>query len=466
MASEKILIVEDDPQHLFMLVTLTGDWGYASHQAKSGREALDLLAGERFSLVLMDVRLGAEPDGLTVFRKMREGGPNQGTPVIIMTALMNYPDAVQSIKDGASDYLTKPLDFEALRKSMDKALRETKEGPGPKESPRHAGRAREDPGAAAAEPAIEDFFLSAESPGFQEVLKKVELAAPTDAQVLITGESGTGKEVVARLIQSKSRRRAGPFVTVNCAGLPDNLVESALFGHRKGAFTGADANRVGLIKMGDGGTVFLDEIAETSLSFQSKLLRTIQQQEIQPLGSDKSEKVNVRFIAATNKDIKREAQERRFREDLYYRLNVINIHVPPLRERREDIVPLARFFVKAFAEKNGKEIRGLSHAAERAAQRCRWAGNIRELMNAMERAVIFSNADVIDENSIPRDDQDEHGAPAEHPLRLDLAEKAAVEEALRQAGGNKSEAARILGVTRKTLSAKLAKFGIADKPDK
>ncbi|MDR2339690.1 MAG: sigma-54 dependent transcriptional regulator, partial [Deltaproteobacteria bacterium] len=408
MAADKILIVEDDPQHLFMLTTLTGDWGYASQSAKNGEEAVALCAKKEFSLILMDVRLGPSLDGLAAMRKIREGPLNKDTPVIVMTALMNFPDAVQAIKDGASDYLTKPLDFEALRKAMEQAVKakaaaDAGEGPpaGARKAPAHghagkAGPAEQDPHGA---------FLQGESPAFKNIMTSVELAASTDSVVLITGESGVGKEVIARLIQERSQRNSKPFVTINCAALADMIVESELFGHRKGAFTGADQKREGRIKAGDGGTVFLDEIAETSTGFQAKLLRTIQQGEIQPLGSDEAEKVDVRFIVATNRDIKKEVEEGRFRRDLYYRIEVITIHVPPLRERKEDILPLANHFVRKFVSQHGRPgLKGLSAQAEAAILGYAWPGNIRELQNAMERAVLLATSDTITDKYVPKAD--------------------------------------------------------------
>jgi two-component system response regulator HydG len=466
MPADRILIVEDDPQHLFMLTTLLKDWGWRPQSAKSGEEALEMASRKEYPLILMDVRLSTPLDGLSVMRRIREEGPNRDTPVIIMTALMNFPDAVQAIKDGASDYLTKPLDFEALRKAMEDAMAPPGGGdaggggPRPVRAPSRP-HARQDRPRAPKGEGGDDLFL-AQSPAMQNVMNFVEMAAPTDALVLITGESGTGKEVIARLIQRRSPRAGRPFITINCAALSDNLVESELFGHRKGAFTGADSRRDGRIKAGDGGTVFLDEIAETNTGFQAKLLRTIQEGEIQPLGSDESEKVDVRFIVATNRELKKEVEAGRFREDLYYRIEVITIRVPPLRERREDIVPLADFFIRMFAERHRKEVRGLSPKAEEAALRYDWPGNVRELQNAAERAVLLTNADVVGERFIPVPDGPAKApvASQELPLNLEELESMAVEKALMKARGNKTDAARILGVTRKTLSAKIEKYGI------
>ncbi|MDR2405762.1 MAG: sigma-54 dependent transcriptional regulator [Deltaproteobacteria bacterium] len=466
--ADKILIVEDDPQHLFMLTTLVRDWGYLSQAAKSGEEAVELTSNNDYSLILMDVRLGDELSGLSAMNKIKEGGRNQKTPVIIMTALMNYPDAVKAIKDGASDYLTKPLDFQALRRAMESALKDSAQkdnslskGELPKERGPAAPRA-------AKPPQKDDFFYPGESASFQNVMNYIELAAPTDAVVLITGESGVGKEVIARLIQEKSPRRDKPFITINCAALSDTLVESELFGHRKGAFTGADTKRVGRIKAGDGGTVFLDEIAETNPNFQAKLLRLIQEHEIQPLGSDESEKVDVRFIVATNREIKKEVEAGRFREDLYYRLEVITIHVPPLRERREDILPLARFFIDKFAREHRKsEIRGLSLKAEEAILKYPWPGNIRELQNAMERAVLLTTQDVIGEKFMPVSSEETKPpvASTELPLNLEELECLAVEKALKKAKWNKTDAAKFLGVTRKTLAAKIKNYNIVETVD-
>ncbi|MDR1040850.1 MAG: sigma-54 dependent transcriptional regulator [Deltaproteobacteria bacterium] len=456
---DPVLIVDDDKGHLFMLKTVVADWGHAVETATGGAGALKLARGKKYSLILMDVRMDTEREGLETLAKLRGGeGPNRRTPVVIMTAYAAWQDAVDALKGGAGDYLGKPLDLDVLRHAMDKALERPavgeESGPG---LPGEAG----------------DIGLVGQSEAFMEMMGFVLAAAPSEATVLITGESGTGKEKVARLIQKKSLRADRPFVTINCAALTDTLLESELFGHERGAFTDAVARRDGRLKTADGGTVFLDEIGDVSPAFQAKLLRTLQEGEIQPLGSDRIQKVDVRFIAATNKDLERLVREGGFREDLFYRLNVMHVRVPPLRERKGDLEALADHFVKAYAAKNKKNVKGLDIGAVDAIRRHSWPGNIRELQNAMERAVILSKGDYVCESDMamrfgPASPSSgpagsPSGADAREtggPLTIAESERLAVEKAMSLHGGNKTRAAKELGVTRKTLAAKIKKFGM------
>ena len=373
----------------------------------------------------------------------------RSTPVIIMTAYSKVQDAVRALKAGAYDYLTKPLDLDLVRITVNRALEH------------HT--LKEEKEAGLWTPGESDGLVGG-SPAFRQVLDMIDLVAGAEATVLITGESGVGKEVVAKAIQRKSLRADKPFLTINCAALAENLLEAELFGHEKGAFTGAERRREGRLKAADGGTVLLDEIGETSPALQAKLLRAIQEGEIQPLGSDETEKVDVRFLAATNRDLAAEVAAGRFREDLYWRLNVVNIRVPPLRDRAEDLPALAHYFTKRYALKNHKEVKGLTPGALRLITRHHWPGNIRELQNAIERAVILMRGEFLSENDLPNLGSAPLGpdqAPsAELPLNLDDLEKMAVENALSHTGGNKTQAALILGVTRKTLAAKLKKYGL------
>lgn len=442
-----ILIVDDDPEHLYMLKTVVGDWGYPTVVAPNGLKALQEAEGQKFALILMDVRMG-ELDGLSALEKLKSRGLNQDTPLIIMTAYSKVEDAVRALKAGAYDYLTKPLDLDLVRITINRALEH------------NSLKAEKQAGIWGPE---ESSGLIGRSPAFRKVLDMIELVAATEATVLITGESGVGKEVVARAIERKSLRAGGPFITINCAALAENLLEAELFGHEKGAFTGAERRRDGRLKAANGGTVFLDEIGETSPALQAKLLRAIQEGEIQPLGSDQTEKVDVRFIAATNRDLAAEVVAGRFREDLFWRLNVVGIHIPPLRERPEDLPLLADHFSRIYALKNHKTIKGLSPGALNLISRHSWPGNIRELQNAIERGVILMRGDYLTEESLPKFSS---GPPQalvssrELPLNLDDMEKMAVEKALKHTAGNKSQAAQILGVTRKTLAAKLKKYGL------
>ena len=450
-AKAPILIVDDDREHLFMLKTVLGDWGHPTAVAKSGREALDMGRDRAFGLILMDVRMG-ETDGLSALEAFKAEGLNRNTPVIIMTAYSRVEDAVRALKAGAYDYLTKPLDLELVRAAVSRALEH------------RALKEEKESGLWGPE---RDDGLVGQSPAFRKVLDMIDLVAASEATVLITGESGVGKEVAAKAIVAKSARADKPFITINCAALAENLLEAELFGHEKGAFTGAERRREGRLKAADGGTVFLDEIGETSPALQAKLLRAIQEGEIQPLGSDHCEKVDVRFLAATNRDLAAEVQAGRFREDLYWRLNVISLYLPPLRERVEDLPALANYFTRRYALKNHKEVKGLTPGALTLISRHKWPGNIRELQNAIERAVIIMRGEYLGEKDLPDLGQ---GAPvfsaseppplAALPLNLDDVEKIAVEKALEHTGGNKTRAAGVLGVTRKTLAAKLKKYGL------
>jgi two-component system response regulator HydG len=441
--TEPILIVDDDREHLFMLKTVLSDWGYPNETAVDGAKAVRLARDRHFALILMDVRMGVM-DGLTALDSIKKEGLNTDTPILIMTAFSTVADAVAALKSGAYDYLTKPLDLDELRLTLERSLE-------------HSRLREEKEAGLFGGPNI----LLGESPAFKKVLDLVELTAPTEATVLITGESGVGKEMVARLLQSRSLRAKAPFITINCAAMAETLLEAELFGHEKGAFTGAEKRREGRLKAGTGGTVFLDEIGETSPAFQAKLLRVLQEGEIQPLGSDSTEKVDVRFFAATNRNLVKEVEAGRFREDLFWRLNVVAIEVPALRERPEDIPALANFFIRQYALKNHKAVKGLTPDALAAMTAYHWPGNIRELQNAMERAVILMRGDYITAKDMPLNlASGVVNSVEEIPLNLDELERIAVEKALSVNKGNKTQTANTLGVTRKTLAAKLKKFGV------
>jgi len=439
-----LLVADDDPEHLFMLKTVLGDWGYPVRTAGGGREALALSRTRAFGLILMDVRM-ADLGGLAALAALKKEG--LAAPVIMMTAYSKVEDAVRAVKAGAYDYLTKPLDLDILRLTLARALEHQRLKEEKKAGLWGSG----------------DMELVGSAPAFRQVLDLVGLVAGTEATVLITGESGTGKEVVARAIFSRSARAERPFSLINCAALPENLLEAELFGHEKGAFTGAERRREGRLMAADRGTVFLDEIGETSPALQAKLLRVLQEGEIQPLGSNATERADLRFLAATNRDLAALVAAGRFREDLYWRLNVMTIRLPPLRERLEDLPALADSFIRRCALKNHKEVKGLTPGALRLLAGHHWPGNIRELRNVLERAVILARGDYLTEKDLPS--LGPPGAvpgtlPAELPLNLEALEKMAVVQALAAAGGNKSRAALALGVTRKTLAAKLKKFDL------
>ncbi|MBZ2172861.1 sigma 54-interacting transcriptional regulator [Nitratidesulfovibrio sp. SRB-5] len=444
----RLLVVDDDATHRGMLQTLLADWGYRTECAGDGETAVTLCREAPFDLILMDLRMGVL-SGIGALREIRAYNP--AIPILIMTAYSNVESAVDAIRSGAYDYLTKPLDFEELRLTLERALDHA--------ALRDENAALKTTLAASFDPA----GIIGQSQSMHRLMDMMASIAPSEATVLVTGESGTGKELIARAIHANSQRRHGPYVTVNCAALTETLLESELFGHEKGAFTGAEKRREGRFQSADKGTIFLDEIGETSLPMQAKLLRAIQEREIQRVGSDQTLRVDVRIIAATNRDLRAEVEAGRFRQDLYYRLNVVTLHVPPLRERVEDIPLLAGHFLRRFTEKNGKRVKGFTPQAMDRLLKHDWPGNVRELENAAERAVVLLVGEYISERELPHAIAGEDGdatcaVPRFNGMTLEEIERAAILDAMDVSEGNKSEAARRLGITRKTLHAKLNRY--------
>lgn len=448
----KILVVDDDSSHRFMLKTMFSEWNWHVEEADDGTTAVAAVEEHFYDAILMDVRM-AKMDGMEALKLIHALNP--AIPVIIMTAYSSVDSAVEAIKIGAHDYLTKPLDFERLRLTMGRALdhrqvEEEKEGA--------KSRVRND---------LDTAGIIGESPVMNDLLEMISFVAPTEANVLITGESGTGKELIASALHKNSARVNGPFVKVNCAALVENLLESELFGHEKGAFTGADRRRDGKFVQADQGTLFLDEIGETSPAMQVKLLRVLQEHELQRVGGQDVVEVDVRLLAATNRILEDEVKEGRFREDLYYRLNVVSLHVPSLKDRREDIPILAEHFLGLYSEKNNRRIAGITPGCMDVLVHYPWPGNVRELENAMERGVILMRGDYLDEESLPipikKWTQEVRGEVTTDlkglPSSLEEAEKLVILKTLDEVAGNKSEAARRLGITRKTLLSKLNKYG-------
>ncbi len=448
----RVLVVDDDQAHRTMLRTLVSGWGYEISEADDGDTAIQMVHGRPYDLILMDIRM-IKVSGLEALAEIKAYNP--AIPVIIMTAYSSVETAVEGLKKGAYDYLTKPLDFDELRLAMERAMDHSHL----KEENRLL---RETLGTQ-----FDYRNIIGRSTAMVKLLETVAQVAPSEATVLITGESGTGKELIAGAIHFNSPRKAGPFVKINCAALTETLLESELFGHEKGAFTGAHRRREGRFLLADGGSLFLDEVSAMSLAMQVKLLRVLQEREITRVGGEEVIKVDVRVIAATNKDLIQEIEENRFREDLYYRLNVVALNVPRLREREEDIPLLTQHFLGMFAEKNQKKIKGLTPLAMDRLLKYEWPGNVRELMNAIERAVVLSRSEYLDQEDLPMvvKDEDSEGlglstesnVPGDLPL--DEVEKATILKTLEACGGNKSEAARRLGITRKTLHKKLKKYG-------
>lgn len=453
-----VLIVDDDAAHRMMLVTLMEEWGYGVEEARDGLEAVERIRRGPVDLILMDLRM-PRLDGIEATQAIH--GYNAAIPIIILTAYSSIPSAVEALKTGAFDYLTKPIDFEALKVGMERALEHTHLRSENEELKRQLAR-----------------FQIPEMVGHGTAMKRlsemIALVAPTEVTVLITGESGTGKGLVARAIHAHSARRERPLVDVNCAAIPESLIESELFGHEKGAFTGADRPRRGRFSMADGGTLFLDEIGELPLSMQAKLLRAIQEGVIQRIGSDAPLRVDVRILSATNRNLEKMVAEGTFREDLFYRLNVMSLVVPPLRDRPEDIPNLVSHFLPYLAEKNHKRVKGLTPQALDLFLRYPWPGNVRELENALERAVILIPGEFVSERELPLPLQTfaaEALSRSEATTKtsqetlteipgntLEDMERLKIFQTLEEVGGNKSEAARRLGITRRTLKLKLKKY--------
>ncbi len=452
MTRPRLLVVDDDAASGEAVAEALRAEGYEVATAQGGRAALGLTKAHVFDVVVSDIRM-PDLDGVKLLRGLREASPD--TSVILMTAFGTVEAALEAIKEGAYDYVSKPLRVDELLLTVRRALDQ-----------RRLVRENQE-----FLQALQDRYqlenIVGVSPRMIEVFKLIARVAPTRSTVLITGESGTGKEVVARALHFNSPRAAKPFVTIDCAGLAEGLLESELFGHVRGAFTGAVAARRGLFEAGGGGTVFLDEIGEVSPNTQAKLLRVLELQEIRAVGGNDPIRVDVRLIAATNKDLQSEVREGRFREDLFYRLNVVSICLPPLRERREDIPALAHHFLRKYAQANAKAIGGFAPQAMARLEASPWPGNVRELENAIERAVAVSRNPVL----LPEDLPAHLGPPAAGAagggppetgalLTLDDMTRQHMMRVLAAAGGNKKRAAQILGVDRRTLYRMLERYGM------
>lgn len=439
-----ILVVDDQPAQRRLLRDFVESMGLRAVEAGSGEEAVEHVRRQRPDMVLLDVRLPGM-SGLEALAEIRR--IDGQLPVLLITAHADLRQAVAAIKSGAEDYLAKPVDLDELEAAIRDAL-----GP-------PAARAPSEAPSSPPVPALPDDFIC-QSAEMRRLLQHVAVVAPSDVPVLILGESGTGKERIAQLIHRWSRRAAGPMVAANCAGLPETLIESELFGHARGAFTGAQNPRQGVFRSADGGTLLLDEIGEMPLHLQAKLLRALESGLITPLGSDAPVAVDVRVVAATNRDLGRAVAEGAFREDLYYRLNVVELVVPPLARRREDILPMARRFA---AELAGGPVR-LSPGAADCLVAYGWPGNVRQLRNAIQRACLLSRGDVILPEHLPPylapTGAPSAGAAAPRPDaaegdRLERVERAVILATLEECGGNRTQAAKRLGISRRALLYKL-----------
>ena len=448
----RILVIDDEPTQLELVGGFLRKQGFEVVAAASGRAAVARFKQEPFDLVLTDQRM---PDlsGLDVLDAVRAASPE--TAVVIMTAYGTIETAVSAVKAGAADYLAKPLNLDELLHRIHQI----------QDRRRLLTENRELRAALAERHRVEGII--GESGAMQEMLSVVRRVAPSDATVLIRGESGTGKELIARALHYASPRAARPLVKVNCAALAESLLEAELFGHEKGAFTGAVTARKGRFELADGGSLFLDEIGDLPPHLQVKLLRVLQEREFERVGSSRPIKVDVRLLAATHRNLEALVREGRFRDDLYYRINVVTIQLPPLRERREDVPMLIDHFLRAFADKNGKSIRGLTREAREALLRYDYPGNVRELENLIERAVVLTRDDVIDLTDLPLTLEAQAAEPesgAGLVAAVEGLERRMIREALAKADGIQTRAAELLGIGERVLRYKLKKYGLSGLP--
>ena len=442
---KRVLVVDDEPGLRQSLGLLLTDAGYTVTAEQDGRRALDRATAESFDLILCDVRM-PEMDGLTFVRNYRQRGG--GALVIVMSAYGGEDAAIAAMKEGAYDYLPKPFRPDEVVLTLRKA--EERE------------RLRQEVAGLRAQLAASpaERGLVAESAAMRQALALVARVAEHNTTVLITGESGTGKEVIARAIHRASPRAGQAFVGINCAAIPETLLESELFGYVRGAFTGATGDKAGLFEQANGGTLLLDEIGELPFGLQAKLLRVLQESEIRRVGDQKTRRVDARVLVATARNLEAEVRGGRFREDLFYRINVVMIELPPLRERRADIAPLARHFAATLAQRFGRLL-SLSDDAIAWLEQQEWPGNVRELENAMERAAVLSNHETLAPGDFAHAPRTTHDAPAGTLKDLvEMAERQAITAALEESGGNRREAAKRLGVSLRTLFYKIDRYGI------
>jgi two-component system, NtrC family, response regulator AtoC len=458
----QILLIEDEPANREAIALLLGNAGYQVKTAESGENALELLKKNVFEVILTDLCLPGL-SGIDILKKVKEDSPY--TNVILITGKGSAESAVEAMKEGAFDYITKPLHFEKLQILIAKALEKSRlvaENLYLRQQLRGKYRF--------------DNMIGTSLP-MQQVFSRMEKILNTDSTILILGESGTGKELVAKAIHFNGHRREKPFVAINCGAIPAELLESELFGHVRGSFTGAVADKIGKFEQANQGTIFLDEIATMPLHLQTKLLRVLQEQELERVGSTKKIKLNVRVISATNANLEEEIEQGRFRNDLYYRLNVIPVHLPALRERREDIALLARHFLQKICEEMNRPIMSISPTAMRFLESYHWPGNVRELENVIERTVTLTDGIIIEKKDLPANisgsaaEEDEEPAltcPALTDAGLDLPqvvadlERQLIRSALELSAGVKARAADLLSIKRTTLVEKIKRLGIED----
>ena len=447
----RILVVDDEPAQRELVSGFLKKQGFDVSSAESGVKAVELFRQDSIDLILTDQKM-PQMSGLELLQAVRAINPE--APVILMTAFGSIEAAVSAIQGGATDYLTKPLNLDELLyriRQVSDRYRIINENRELREALRERHR-------------IEGII--GESGQMLEVLSLVRRTAPSEATVLIRGESGTGKELIAKAIHFASPRASGPLVKVNCASLPETLLESELFGHEKGAFTGAVTSRQGRFELANGGTLFLDEIGDLPLHLQAKLLRVLQEREYEKVGSSRPVKVDVRILAASHRPLEALIKAGELREDLYYRLNVVTILIPPLRERRSDLSLLIEHFLRRFAEKNGKTIRGVTHQARDILLRYDYPGNVRELENLIERAVVLTRDEVIGSGDLPLTVQDPEAADEQGTnltVTVEALERRMIRDALARSRGVQTEAAELLGISERALRYKLIKYGFREE---
>jgi len=453
VASARILIADDEIASREALGELLTRWGHRIEEADDGNQALKRAIESLPDVIISDLVM-PRMDGLWLLRALREEVPH--VPVILLTGRGTIDAAVEAIREGAYDFLEKPIDGHRLRLVLDRALEK-------KETLQEVAALR-----SRLERAEDRGFIG-QSAAMREVFTLVEKVAPSKASVVITGESGTGKEMVARAVHRLSPRADKPFVAINCSAIPASLMESEIFGHERGAFTGADQRRLGCFELADGGTIFLDEVGELPVELQAKFLRVLEEERLRRLGGKAEITVDVRVICATNRDLKKQIRAGQFREDLYFRLNVFNLHLPPLKERVDDIPLLAQHFVGKFGAEAGKKVEGFSPEALDALRGYGWPGNVRELRNSIERAVILCEGDLIRREDLPAElaGIEAEGIMLKLTLGMPLreVEKEYILRSLRRNGGNKARTAELLGISEKTLYNKLNRYA-ADARDR
>jgi len=462
VAQRTILVADDDASIRSLLKQLLSDEGYSVVEATTGTEVVEKVKDTNPDLVIMDVRM-PELDGIEALSKLKISSPK--TSVLIMTAFGSSNNAIRAMELGAFDYITKPFELDKISHTVKRVIEY-------RDLTSEVQVLRDEISSL-----VQTERIVGNSPAMQEVYKTVGKVAKADATVLITGESGTGKELVAEALHYNSNRRSGPIVKVSCAALPETLLEAELFGHEKGSFTGAMTQRRGRFEMADKGTIFLDEIGEMSLPMQTKLLRVLQERKIERVGSSLPIKVDIRIICATNKDLQRQVEQQKFRDDLFYRLNVINIHMPPLRDRKEDIPALVEHFLAKHRYSATAQPAAISEEALKRLMEYEWPGNVRELENVVERAVVLSRGQIITSRELPFGDHEGDGHEEEGGDEVSVEksffkksvaqfEKDLIMKALRDANGNRSKAAEMLGIYRRLLYAKIKEYGLEGYPPK